>query len=90
MGISEEAQRVTSRGAVSSADLGGSSNYKSVKPFGLMWRRFSCRLCLGMSDSVLREWRKSLGREHYLLLPRAAMSWKGGQREASYLERDAG
>lgn len=69
MGISEEAQRVTSRGAVSSADLGGSSNYKSVKPFGLMWRRFSCRLCLGMSDSVLREWRKSLGREHYLLLP---------------------
>ena len=58
MGISEEAQRVTSRGAVSSADLGGSSNYKSVKPFGLMWRRFSCRLCLGMSDSVLREWRK--------------------------------
>ena len=33
MGISEEAQRVTSRGAVSSADLGGSSNYKSVKTF---------------------------------------------------------
>lgn len=59
MGLCVEAQMVTSRGADSSAHLGGSSNYKSGEPFGLMWRRFSCRLCLGMSDPVLREWRKS-------------------------------
>lgn len=59
MGLGAEAQVVTPRGADSSAHLGGSSNYKSGEPFGLMWRRFSCRLCLGMSDPVLREWRKS-------------------------------
>lgn len=69
MGLGVEAQTATPRGADPSAHLGGSSNYKSGEPFGLMWRRFSCRLCLGMSDPVLREWRRS---DHAGKLPRAA------------------
>lgn len=62
-----------------------------------MWRRFSCQPCLGMSDSVLREWRRSFAKRaapHHLLPPPRGggggvlLRFRCGG--APLLERDAG
>jgi len=83
VGLGAEAQAATPRGADPSAHLGGSSNYKSGEPFGLMWRRFSCRLCLGMSDPVLREWRRSVPCGRAWLFPGQAA--RPGSRKGCWL-----
>ena len=87
-GAGIEAWRVSVRGAGSSADLGGSSNYKGELTFELKWRRVPQQGQSVVGNSVLSYTRKRFGRG-------TGFGHVPGQRKGSGLkfpqmERDCG